>query len=226
MKRCRKQIIAVLLALLMLPVLGQATMMTVDFGAHQDYMSYDGGKKHSAFTLPSFGFSFGPSEPGWGFRTRLSASNRDFEISTPDDSKYEPHNSSSLRIVMGGQLIMETGLKDFYWFFYTGLSYRISEVKVKYLDYGSGEGLVFGYQRFVRFSVPASLGVFYKLNKSWVFSMELEGDLIPLYSSYSEHFYPRDSSGTIKNFNQYETKNESWYNELGFGLYLNIGFLF
>ncbi|HCL55515.1 MAG TPA: hypothetical protein DHW82_00685 [Spirochaetia bacterium] len=177
-------------------------IITIDFGGSQDFLDYEGGIKKKTFT-PFFGFSVGGKEPGWHMRLRISGGYRDFNLS--NEQGFEKDISSTLRMILGPQWIFESD-SNLFFFVYAGLEYRETEAKYK-VTYSS---YWYDYLFFRRFSIPVSLGMFYRMDP-FVLSIEGEAGVIPLYSMYHKKI-----NGT----------SPVWYNEFNFAVYTNIGIVY
>jgi hypothetical protein len=200
--------------ILVLPVSLSAGILTVDTGTEQSFLDYPDGE-YEAFTLPVMGISIGGKEPGWHFRLRLHVANRDFKLPMPSP-EYKQDHSSYLRGVLGVQWIYDslwnTGI---YPFWYAGIQYRISEVKMKYTGYTNYE-YAYGYLRFKRVSIPISAGFFTYLNDFLVLSLEGEADVIPVYSSYTTELF--HNSSVVADISE-----SKWFNEYNFSLMFQVG---
>lgn len=204
-----------------------AGLFTLDVGYNYSHIAYDGDKFFET-TNPIFGFTIGGTTPGFHGRMRINGSTRDFKMNMPAATAqhdFVTEQSYSLKGVVGVQYILKPIFYNVKLFFFAGLQYRISEVKMKNTlknPAGSSnkpvEGYTgaFGYKRFHRLSVPLSVGLFYPISKVFVFQIEAEADFIPLiYSQYTyilEEGYYEDLVGSAQ------------YNEYSFMIYFQVGF--
>lgn len=211
----KKRLCLYFLFLLVLPAFLSAGMLTFDLGMRQSFFSYD-GYNDSKLILPEAAISIGGKTPGWHFRTRFSYSKRNPHFKGLGEN-YTFNDSSSFRVAAGMQKIFKP--EDFWGlspFLYFALSYRNSETKMKYERSGFDYSFGYGYVRLRRLSIPVSAGIF-KLYGSFVFSLEAEIDVIPIYSIHQKETFSETTLLT-------ETNSPKWFNGYNFNLYFQIGF--